>query len=116
MVRRRSDRRLRSAMKKWRRESSAIGVWHEQQEQWLYRRSLNREEFEALANRYKIRDFALVDNIIDMAHLKTVLAVLVDRSEHYNLFYETKANLRRDQVRLLSQINKCFHLILLHLC
>lgn len=61
------------------------------------------EEFEALANRYKVRDFALVDNIINMAHLKTVLAVLVDRSEHYNLFYETKANLRRDQVRLLSQ-------------
>lgn len=49
MVRRRSDRRLRSAMKKWRRESSAIGVWHEHQEQWLYRRSLNREDFEALA-------------------------------------------------------------------
>jgi tRNA A-37 threonylcarbamoyl transferase component Bud32 len=49
MVRRRSDRRLRSAMKKWRRESSAIGVWHEQQEQWLYRRSLNREDFEALS-------------------------------------------------------------------
>ncbi len=61
------------------------------------------EEFEALANRYKIRAFALVDNIIDMAHLKTVLALLVDRSEPYNLFYETKANLRRDQVRLFSE-------------
>lgn len=49
MVRRRSDRRLRSAMKKWRRESSAIGVWQEHQEQWLYRRSLNREDFDALS-------------------------------------------------------------------
>jgi len=48
MVRRRSDRRLRSAMKKWRRESSAIGVWRERQEQWLYRRSLTPEEFDAL--------------------------------------------------------------------
>ena len=49
MVRRRSDRRLRSAMKKWRRESSAIGVWHEHQEQWLYRRSLSGEDVDALA-------------------------------------------------------------------
>ena len=49
MVRRRSDRRLRSAMKKWRRESSAIGVWQEHQEQWLYRRSLGREDFDALS-------------------------------------------------------------------
>lgn len=49
MVRRRSDRRLRSAMKKWRRESSAIGVWQEHQEQWFYRRSLAREEFDALS-------------------------------------------------------------------
>lgn len=49
MVRRRSDRRLRSAMKKWRRESSAIGVWRENDEQWLYRRALAREDYEALA-------------------------------------------------------------------
>lgn len=49
MVRRRSDRRLRSAMKKWRRESSAIGVWHENDEQWLYRRALAYEDYQALA-------------------------------------------------------------------
>jgi ribosomal peptide maturation radical SAM protein 1 len=61
------------------------------------------DEFDALAKRYKVRAFALVDNIIDMAHLKTVLPVLADRPERYSLFYETKANLRRDQVRLLSE-------------
>ncbi|MEO1901600.1 MAG: phosphotransferase [Alcanivorax sp.] len=49
MIRRRSNRRLRSAMKKWRRESSAIGVWAEHGEQWLYRRALPADQREALA-------------------------------------------------------------------
>lgn len=49
MVRRRSNRRLRSAMKKWRRESSAIGVWQEQGEHWLYRRALPVAQRTALA-------------------------------------------------------------------
>ncbi|GAA5131198.1 phosphotransferase [Alloalcanivorax gelatiniphagus] len=49
MVRRRSNRRLRSAMKKWRRESSAIGVWAEHGEQWLYRRALPTDQRETLA-------------------------------------------------------------------
>ena len=50
MVRRRSDRRLRSAMKKWRRESSAIGVWREGDDQWLYRRALSDQDRNALAD------------------------------------------------------------------
>lgn len=61
------------------------------------------QEFQALATRYRVRDFAVVDNIINMAHLKTVLPTLAALPESFNLFYETKANLRREQVRLLSQ-------------
>lgn len=48
-VRRRSNRRLRSAMKKWRRESSAIGVWSEHGERWLYQRGLPTQQRDALA-------------------------------------------------------------------
>lgn len=61
------------------------------------------EEFQALAARYRTRDFGVVDNIINMAHLKTVLPTLAALPKRYNLFYETKANLRRDQVRLLAE-------------
>lgn len=61
------------------------------------------EEFQELSARYQVRDFAVVDNIINMAHLKTVLPTLAALPERLNLFYETKANLRREQVRLLSQ-------------
>ncbi|QJX02764.1 hypothetical protein HML84_16340 [Alcanivorax sp. IO_7] len=50
MVRRRSNRRLSSAMRKWRRESSAIGVWSENDEDWLYRRALADDERDALAD------------------------------------------------------------------
>ncbi len=61
------------------------------------------EEFQGLAARYRLLDFAVVDNIINMAHLKTVLPFLAALPERFNLFYETKANLRREQVRLLSE-------------
>ncbi len=49
MVRRRSDRRLRSAMKKWRRESSAVGERHQQGDHWLYQRALPSAQREFLA-------------------------------------------------------------------
>jgi tRNA A-37 threonylcarbamoyl transferase component Bud32 len=48
MVRRRSDRRLQSAMRKWRRESSAVAVRREGGEQWLYQRSLPAAQQESL--------------------------------------------------------------------
>lgn len=48
ITRRRSHRRLRSAMKKWRRESSAIGVCREEDQQWLYQRSLSDQDHQNL--------------------------------------------------------------------
>lgn len=44
-----------------------------------------------------------VDNILDMSYFKTVLPSLATLSEKYSIFYETKANLKREEVRLLSE-------------
>jgi len=60
-------------------------------------------EFEALAKRYGEPRFMVVDNIIDMGYFKTVLPELVKKKAPYRLFYETKANLKREQVRTLAE-------------
>ena len=58
-------------------------------------------ELAELSGRYGIRSFQFVDNIMDMSYFKTVLPML-SASGEYSLFYETKANLKREQVRLLA--------------
>jgi ribosomal peptide maturation radical SAM protein 1 len=61
-------------------------------------------EVEDLARRYKRTDFEVVDNILDMGYLRSVLPRLRESrraGEDYTFFYETKANLRHDQIRLL---------------
>jgi len=60
-------------------------------------------ELEELARRYGIRNIQFVDNILDMSFFKTVLPRLAAAEEKFALFYETKANLRRDQVKLLAE-------------
>jgi tRNA A-37 threonylcarbamoyl transferase component Bud32 len=42
------QKRLRNAMKKWRRESSAIGMRLDGDEQWLWQRTLNEEDISRL--------------------------------------------------------------------
>lgn len=61
------------------------------------------DHFDRLAQRHGVKDFGIVDNIIDMTHLKTVLPDLIEADNGYTLFYETKANLRREQVALLAK-------------
>ncbi|HKY04266.1 MAG TPA: RiPP maturation radical SAM C-methyltransferase, partial [Blastocatellia bacterium] len=60
------------------------------------------EELSELAARYKIRGIQFVDNILDMSFFKTVLPRLAAAEEKYSLFYETKSNLKREQVELLA--------------
>jgi magnesium-protoporphyrin IX monomethyl ester (oxidative) cyclase len=60
-------------------------------------------ELGELSGRYSVRDFQFVDNILDMSHIKTVLPKLIADGADYALFYETKANLKRDQLDLLAQ-------------
>lgn len=58
-------------------------------------------EADALAGRYGIQRFEMVDNILDMSYLGSVLPTLRDRGAPYSMFYETKANLQRQHVELL---------------
>jgi len=61
------------------------------------------EELDELFARYGMNGFMVVDNIIDLKYLRTVLPALAERGAPYRLFFETKANLKREQVALLEK-------------
>jgi ribosomal peptide maturation radical SAM protein 1 len=54
-----------------------------------------------LAERYGVDEVSAVDNILAMGYFRQLLPKLIERGVGLQLFYETKANLTRDQVRLL---------------
>lgn len=60
------------------------------------------DELFAIADRYPECRVEVVDNILDMQYFKTFLPALARRRPPIELFYETKANLKKDQVRLLA--------------
>jgi ribosomal peptide maturation radical SAM protein 1 len=55
------------------------------------------------ARRYRSRHFQSVDNILDMTYFKELFPELVESDAGYQFFYEVKANLSREQLRLLAQ-------------
>ena len=59
-------------------------------------------ELAELSERYGMRNVQFVDNILDMSFFKTVLPQLAAAGGGYSLFYETKANLKREQVKTLA--------------
>ncbi|MDD4869913.1 MAG: RiPP maturation radical SAM C-methyltransferase [Kiritimatiellae bacterium] len=61
------------------------------------------QEYESLTRLNGVNCFMAVDNIMDMEYFKTVLPALKEAGRPYTLMYEIKANLSRDQVRLLSE-------------
>jgi len=61
------------------------------------------DELSELKRLYGIGNIQFVDNILDMSYFKTVLPKLAASDEKFSLFYETKANLKREQVELLAQ-------------
>lgn len=58
-------------------------------------------ELAELAERYPGLAVAAVDNILDRSYFADVLPVLAEDGPELDLFFEVKANLTRDQVRLL---------------
>jgi ribosomal peptide maturation radical SAM protein 1 len=44
----------------------------------------------------------MTDEILDMRYFRTLLPALADSRRNFEIFYETKANLSREQVRLLA--------------
>jgi ribosomal peptide maturation radical SAM protein 1 len=61
------------------------------------------DELAEQAKRYRNFRFGAVDNILDMAYFRKLLPVLAKNETGYEIFYEVKANLSRDQLRLMSQ-------------
>jgi ribosomal peptide maturation radical SAM protein 1 len=60
-------------------------------------------ELGQLAREYRSFHFEAVDNILDVAYLKNLLPAIVDSGASYRLFYEVKANLSRQQLKLMAQ-------------
>jgi len=59
------------------------------------------DEVVALSEKYQSAFVAMVDNILDMNYFRDFLPELINRQLDLQLFYETKANLSKDQVRML---------------
>ncbi len=59
------------------------------------------DELAALVADYPGCDVQVSDNILDLQYFKDVLPELARRQLGVKLFYETKSNLKRDQIRLL---------------
>ena len=59
------------------------------------------DELTHLATTYPGCDIQVVDNILDLKYFRTLLPMLAERKLKVSLFYETKSNLKKDQVRLL---------------
>ena len=59
------------------------------------------DEMTTLATTHKDADIQVVDNILDLEYFKTLLPELAARKVDFGLFYETKSNLKRDQIKLL---------------
>ena len=59
------------------------------------------DELTHLATAYPGSDIQVVDNILDLKYFKTLLPALAERKLNVSLFYETKSNLKKEQVRLL---------------
>lgn len=59
------------------------------------------DELMTLSRRYPGRAISVVDNILDTSYFRTFLPRLRDSGAALNLFYEIKANVSKDQLRVL---------------
>ena len=61
------------------------------------------DEIETLAQRHGVDSFGLADTVIGKAFWKEVLPHYANGSQGYNLFFETRSDLGREQVDLLAR-------------
>ncbi|GGR74353.1 RiPP maturation radical SAM protein 1 [Deinococcus seoulensis] len=61
-----------------------------------------RTELASLIDNYTFQEVSVVDNILDMKYFAEFIPWLATREEKVNLFYEVKANLRKDQLQALK--------------
>jgi ribosomal peptide maturation radical SAM protein 1 len=62
-----------------------------------------RGQLRRLSERYRVANFASVDNIIDMRYLDDLCRPIAEERLDYNIFYEVKANLSREQLHTLRR-------------
>jgi ribosomal peptide maturation radical SAM protein 1 len=55
------------------------------------------------ARRYRNFRFEAVDNIMDMTYLTKLFPLLIENETGFEIFYEVKANLNREQLKTMSQ-------------
>ncbi|HJU84041.1 MAG TPA: RiPP maturation radical SAM C-methyltransferase [Holophagaceae bacterium] len=60
------------------------------------------EEYRELQRRHPGCEVLVVDNILDMSYFKTFLPALAAEGNPSDIFYEVKANLTKDQLRILK--------------
>jgi ribosomal peptide maturation radical SAM protein 1 len=60
-------------------------------------------ELTQLIERHPGCDVQVTDNILDLEYFKDFVPLLAEKKLGADLFYETKANLRKDQIRLLKR-------------
>ena len=60
-------------------------------------------ELRRQSGRYQIANFEAVDNILDMRYLDALCRPLIEDRVDYSIFYEVKANLKREQLHTLAR-------------
>jgi ribosomal peptide maturation radical SAM protein 1 len=60
-------------------------------------------EVRELSNRYRVRRYFATDNIVPNRYFKTLFPQLAEADLDLEFFYETKANLKREQVAILKR-------------
>jgi ribosomal peptide maturation radical SAM protein 1 len=61
------------------------------------------DEMDFLVKHHKTKYVSFVDNIMDLSYFKTVLPTMAATRSKRTIFFETKSNLKADQVRALAQ-------------
>jgi ribosomal peptide maturation radical SAM protein 1 len=61
------------------------------------------DELAEQAKTYRSFRFEAVDNILDMAYFTKLFPALAENETGYEIFYEVKANLSREQIKLMAQ-------------
>lgn len=60
------------------------------------------EELKTFSRKYRVTHFNATDNIIDMSYFEGLLPKLADSGNGFHIFYETKANLKKQQIQQLA--------------
>ena len=61
------------------------------------------DELDHLTRLWKTESVEVVDNILDMKYFDTVVPALAKAKPSFEIFYEVKSNLKREQVKLLRE-------------